>query len=377
MMKSGASTPMKVMLFMNGSLAESGASIGGGDVVMYKFIRHSKLQPDILIPTSAQQFIETKGKLFLTRKNLPPTLTGILILYLIRILQGTWIALRNGDSYDVALASSPFSVDIIPLYFWKAKRKGAVIFHLLPDRKAVNLTTRLRFGLAAIEQFLMLRLFRRACDFLVAGNEVAKQQLEAAVPGKPVYLLDAGFDAEAIDRIPEQPRDSKLACFVGRMTSQKGIFDLVSVMEKLKTKRPGFRLVMVGTGPEKELLQREIEKRELDNIELAGFASNEQKIALLKRSGFFFFPSYEEGWGIALCEALYCECRCVCYELSHYRSVFNDYPAYAKLGDPEDFVRAFEKSGAIKPAQKEFVARYDDPLIAKRLVGHLREVAQE
>jgi glycosyltransferase involved in cell wall biosynthesis len=205
---------------------------------------------------------------------------------------------------------------------------------------------------------------------------VTKRQLEAAVPGKRMFLLDAGFDAESIDRAASETRDANLACFVGRMTSQKGIFDLVKLMDKLKTRRPEFRLVMVGTGPEKELLQKEIEKRQLKNIELAGFASNEQKIALMKRSGFFFFPSYEEGWGIALCEALYCECRCVCYELPHYRSIFDDYPAYAKLGDPDDFLCAFQESGPVPARQKEFVTRYDDREIAKRLTGHLSEVAQ-
>ena len=34
----------------------------------------------------------------------------------------------------------------------------------------------------------------------------------------------------------------------------------------------------------------------------------------MKRSGFFFFPSYEEGWGIALAEALYCGCKAVCFK---------------------------------------------------------------
>ena len=48
----------------------------------------------------------------------------------------------------------------------------------------------------------------------------------------------------------------------------------------------------------------------------------------------------EEGWGIALAEALYCECRCLCYELPHYRSIFAEFPVYTRIGDPKDFARA-------------------------------------
>ncbi|MEI9959687.1 MAG: glycosyltransferase [Limisphaerales bacterium] len=115
----------------------------------------------------------------------------------------------------------------------------------------------------------------------------------------------------------------------------------------------------------------------LINIQLAGFVSEEEKFLLLKKSKYFFFPSYEEGWGIALAEALYCECRCICYELPYYRSVFGDFPAYARLGDPNDFLRAFRQSGEVAAGQKDFMRQYDDPFVVQQLVEHLMTVAQD
>jgi glycosyltransferase involved in cell wall biosynthesis len=120
-----------------------------------------------------------------------------------------------------------------------------------------------------------------------------------------------------------------------------------------------------------------MQRLKLDNIQLAGFVSEEEKISLLKRSQFFFFPSYEEGWGIALAEALYCECRCLCYELPHYRSIFGEFPVYARLGDPAEFIHAFRQSGAVSPEQKKFLSQYDDPLVVQQLAGHLAAVASE
>jgi glycosyltransferase involved in cell wall biosynthesis len=369
------SRPLDVLLVLNGSLADRSASIGGGDAVMFKVISLSNLQPDLLLPKTTRPFVTTRGKCFLTRSNLPPTLVGILVLFSVRILQAIWLSLRHRHVYDVALSSSPYSVDVIPVWCWRARHKGAIVFHLQPERKAVNLSTRIRFGLARLEQRLMLQVLRRACDFLVAGNEFTRSQLQTLMPGKTILRLDAGFDADAIDRVPEQKRDPNLACFVGRLTSQKGIFDLLRVMETIRRTRPAFRLVMVGTGPERALLEAEIQRRKLANIELAGFVANEEKFALLKRSEFFFFPSYEEGWGIALAEALYCECRCVCYELPYYRSIFGNFPAYAKLGDAEDFARAFEQSAPVLPEQRTFLRQYNDPLIARRLAEHLTAIA--
>jgi glycosyltransferase involved in cell wall biosynthesis len=371
-----ANPPFSLILLGNGSLAVPGKSIGGGDLVFFKIIRLCNLDPDLLIPVSTRPLVETRGKLFLTLPTVEPTLVRILILYSLRILQGIWKAILNRKTHDIALASSPFGVDIIPLWFWKARNKGAIIFHLLPERTPVNLATRIRFGIAAIEQRVIMKVLSWACDFLVAGNEFTAKELQARIPGKPVFILPAGFDAAVIDRVPDQARDPNLACFVGRLVSQKGIFDLVKIMAAIAPKRPEFRLVIAGTGPEGDLLKDEIRRAGLSNIELAGFVSEEQKFALLKRASHFFFPSYEEGWGIALAEALYCECRCVCYELPPYRSIFADFPAYARLGDWQNFVEAFLNSGRISPEQKQFILQYDDPAIVRKLVEHLGQIAR-
>jgi glycosyltransferase involved in cell wall biosynthesis len=363
-----------LLIVLNGSLATKGKSVGGGDAVMFKFVRLSKLQPDVLLPHCAQDFVATSGRFFLTRSHVGLTMLNILTAFSIRIVQGMAWDFRNKKKYDIALAASPFGVDVIPVWFWKARHKGAVIYHLIPKRKPVNFATRIRFGLAAVEQKIMLRIIRRACDFIVAGNEATRQELAALMPEKTFFILPAGFDAAAIDAVKPLPKDFNLGCFVGRLVSQKGIFDLVKVMAELQRSHPKFRLIMAGTGPEQPALEAEIRRLNLTNIQLAGFLSETEKISLLQRAQYFFFPSYEEGWGIALAEALYCECRCICYELPHYRSIFGDYPGYARLGDTADFVRAFQQSSAVTPEQKKFMRQYDDPLIARQLADHLAVV---
>lgn len=369
--------PFQLFISLNGSLASEGKTVGGGDVVLFKFIALSGLQPDVMIPECARTFVASSGKLFLTANHGKLSTFGIVWTFLIRILQSIWQSFRNRKVYDVALAASPFGVDVIPVWFWKARRKGAVIYHLLPERKPINLETRIRFKLAAIEQWVMLKVLRVACDFLVAGNEHTRQQLQAIMPGKTMFILPAGIDAPAMDRIAAPAKDPNLGCFLGRLVSQKGIFDLLKIMSELARSHPEFRLVMAGSGPEKDFFISEMQRLKLTNIQLAGFVSEEQKFTLLKKSKYFFFPSYEEGWGIALAEALYCECLCLCYELPHYRSIFGDFPIYARLGDTEDFVRAFRQSGEVSSKQKEFIRQYDDPLIVQQLAGHLAALAEK
>jgi len=368
--------PFSLLIVLNGSLASAGKTTGGGDLVLFKFLRLTPLLPDLLIPESAQGFVPKAGRKFLTQQNNQLSTLGIVWLFVRRILQGVWCAWRNAKVYDVALAASPFGVDVIPVWFWKARRKGAVIYHVIPDRQAVNLATQIRFGLAALEQKITIAVLRRACDFIVAGNDFTKQQLAVRFPGKPIFVLPAGFDAATIDAVAPVPKDPNLACFIGRMVSQKGIFDLLKCMAEIRRTRPELQLVMVGTGPEREFFVSEMNHLNLaGQIRLSGFISEAEKITLLKKSTYFFFPSYEEGWGIALAEALYCECRCLCYELPHYRSIFGEFPAYARLGDPADFVRVFHAAGPVAAGQKEFLRQYDDPVVARQLTAHLETVA--
>lgn len=368
--------PLDLLVVYNGTLAGGTTGIGGGDQVMLKCINLSGIEPDLLIPRSARALIRRHGRFFFTLPNWRGDTVGILVTFLVRILQALWLGWRHRHSYQIAVAVSGFAVDLIPLWFWKARHKGAIVYHLLPERKAVNLATRLRFGLAALEQRLALRMLRHVCDFMVAGNEVTQRQLQAVLPGKPVFVLHAGFDAAALDRVPAPPKDPKLALFIGRLTSQKGIFDLLPVMAEIQREDPAFRLVLVGTGPDREFLLTEIKRLGLQGVTLAGFVTEEEKIRLLKQACYFFFPSYEEGWGIALAEALYCECRCVTYELAHYRPIFGDFPAYARLGDWADFLRAFRqiRPQPVPAGQKSFLRRYDDPNIARQFVEHLRAI---
>ena len=369
--------PLDLLVVYNGTLAGSSKGIGGGDQVMLKCINLSGIEPDILIPRSAQALIQRHGRLFFTMANWRLDTLGILVTFPVRVLQGVWHGWRQRHTYEIAVAVSGFAVDLIPLWFWKARRKGAIVYHVIPERKAVNFATRLRFGLAALEQRLALRMLRHVCDYMVAGNEVTKRQLQAFLPGKPVFVLHAGFDAAALDRVASIPKDGKLALFIGRLTSQKGIFDLVKLMAEIRQEDPEFRLVMVGHGPDRDFLLAEIQRLQLNNITLAGFITDEEKMRLLKQAAFFFFPSYEEGWGIALAEALYCECRCVTYELEHYRPIFRDYPAYARLGDWQDFLRAFRevRPRSVAADQKSFLRQYNDPMIARQFVEHLKEIA--
>jgi glycosyltransferase involved in cell wall biosynthesis len=106
---------------------------------------------------------------------------------------------------------------------------------------------------------------------------------------------------------------------------------------------PDARLRVIGDG----LPSYEAELRALartlgiaDSVAFLGRASDAVKFETLRASGLFLFASKEEGWGIALAEAMACGLPCVTYDLPPYREVFPRGRSSVSVGDVDGFARA-------------------------------------
>jgi 1,2-diacylglycerol 3-alpha-glucosyltransferase len=288
--------------------------------------------------------------------------------YLLRTIKS--IKIVREKEYDYAISSSPFFFDIIPLYFCKSKNKIANIFHIVPKRKAISLQTFFRFKIARIEQKISYWLIKKCANIIWTGNIVEKEKIAEIFPEKKIVIADAGIDIKRSDKIANIKKENDLACFAGRLTSQKGIFDLVKIIKGIVQTNKNFQILIIGDGPDKNKLQEEIRKNRLEkNIILKGFVSEEEKYKIFKKSRYFFFPSYEEGWGIVLAEALYNECLCFTYELPYYKHLFKNFPVYIKKGDTKEFIEKFleNKNKKISLEQKEFIKKYDYKNCIKKL----------
>lgn len=106
-----------------------------------------------------------------------------------------------------------------------------------------------------------------------------------------------------------------------------------------------------------------------------GFVSDDKKYQMLAEAEYFVFPSYEEGWGIALAEAMYAKCKCITYELEHYRSIFSDYPKYVEVGSVVSVADSLvNKTDFELEKQKEFVARYDYHEVISQVIINLENI---
>ena len=118
------------------------------------------------------------------------------------------------------------------------------------------------------------------------------------------------------------------------MVRTKGVADAIRAWADVRRAVPDARLVMVGTGPERATGTELAERLGIsDAIEWRGFVSEDEKRRILSESRLFLAPSYEEGWGISVCEALASGVPVVAYRLPVLDELFDSAYLGASPGD--------------------------------------------
>jgi glycosyltransferase involved in cell wall biosynthesis len=243
---------------------------------------------------------------------------------------------------------------------------------------------RLASSIKAVVFFLMLWVLRRS-DCCIAVSEYTSNVLvKNNVPRDRVKTSGNGVDVNFIERV-KAPRKQYDGVFVGRITREKGIFDLVRLWKHLRFDSSNSQLLMVGSGPDFSELANLIEGSDLgSNILLKGNCEDNEMYKLMKASRVFVLPSRFEGWGLAVGEALACGLPVVCYDIPALREVFGLCPSvfFVPIGDTGKFaetVKKILKEGdlcVLERTGKEFVRRFSWDAIAAQDMQILKTLVQ-
>jgi len=167
-----------------------------------------------------------------------------------------------------------------------------------------------------------LLLIRSANIVFVVNEEVRSNLIEMGIDPAKIRLSSNGLDYGHIASIKPTGGARYDACFCGRLVKRKGIYDLIAIWKCVTRRYPNSKLVIVGDGPEYRSLSIGLKETNLfENIKLTGFVSERDKLQIMKCSKVFIFPSYEEGWGIAVAEAIACGLDVVLYDIGTYKAV--------------------------------------------------------
>lgn len=117
---------------------------------------------------------------------------------------------------------------------------------------------------------------------------------------------------------PEEKEN--IVLFVGRLSqADKNPLRLLQIWRRIYKKHKDWKLVIVGDGADKELLQHYIEKHHICNVSLEGAKSNVEDY--YRRASIVCLTSNYEGWGMALTEGM--TFGCVPFTFGNYGAAYD------------------------------------------------------
>lgn len=128
-------------------------------------------------------------------------------------------------------------------------------------------------------------------------------------------ILYNSIDLEEIAQVAEKPaahyreqfqipQDAIVITFTGRLLKEKGLPQLLHVMEQILKDREDVYLFIAGDGD----MEEEVGRRKSEHIIPLGRIDFQHIVALLNETDIFCLPSFSEGFSTSILEAVACKC---------------------------------------------------------------------
>lgn len=384
----------KIRLIVTALVPKSSSYIGktGGLVRLVEILKRSgdPNKMKIILISSDDKYadyfnendIDTEFKLM--KSNLKfKSLPGLCVKSLLILIKSFFVLnldfLESQDEKVVVYSSSDLFWEVIPAFYFKIKNKNIewvqVIHHVYPDwRKRPGKKMENFFGYYA--QRFSFWLIRKKSDKLILVNSLVKSHLiKKGFPEKKIFISSNGINLEHFEQI-KRSETSYEGVFLGRLNYSKGLTDLVKIWKNVCQEFPGAKLAVVGGGSKettislsKKIMEHKLEK----SIDLLGFLEDKEAHSILKSAKVFIFPSHEEGWGIAIAEAMACGLPVVSWDLPNFKSVFenrtlrvreNDFDLFAE--EIRKFLRDEDSRKKFGDKGREFIQRYSWEKVAEK-----------
>jgi glycosyltransferase involved in cell wall biosynthesis len=263
-----------------------------------------------------------------------------------------------------ALSKVPLVVTVHHFDFPELDKKANVASAYRGYRKA-GFSSSVAF-VKALTFSMMLGFVKRSEVCITVSNYTARFLLNNGISRDKIRVSGNGVDVNLIEQVKPEKKVYD-GIFVGRISRDKGIFDLIQIWRRVTARKPESKLIVVGQGPDLPKLKKLIDSSCMSsNIMLKGGCSDAELYALLKASRVFLFPSRFEGWGLAVGEALGAGLPVVCYDIPALREIFGECRSvfFTRVGDVKRFAQTvekiFEENGLaeLEAVSKEFARRF-------------------
>ena len=227
----------------------------------------------------------------------------------------------------------------------------------------------------------MIKLALKHAKVCIAVSKATEEEIRQNYKIGRTSIVGNGVNFNVFKEIESQEKTYD-AVYLGRVSKEKGICTLIESWNLVVKQDPSAILVVVGgvTDNFSNVCFSLVKKFNLsENVVFTGFISDQEVANVLKSSKMFVFPSQEEGFGLAILEAMAAGLPCILSDLPALRENFNDNAIFVKPHDAEGFAQAaiyllhdHDRFKLLQTKGKKLAKKYSWNNIARKELAALR-----
>lgn len=203
---------------------------------------------------------------------------------------------------------------------------AAMLRCLLGSRLRLVITAHgsdLQADMGGLVHRLRVWAMRQADVLAVVSEGLRERALALGIPPERVVVAPMGVDTRCFR--PPRVAVRRDLLFVGRLVEGKGCAHLIAAFSLLAPKYPGLCLRLVGDGPERAPLERQVADLGLaTRVVFSGALPAPSVADAMREAVLLVMPSLQEGLGLVAAEALACACPVVASGIAGIRDVVRD-----------------------------------------------------
>lgn len=268
----------------------------------------------------------------------------------------------NKEKFDILRIHSPRFLGL-----------AAIIFHLFYPKVPI-MSSHVTVDVSPIFYPVEMLTFRISKSIIVQSEYIKNIIINKYNISPEKIAVTSGGQLKLViisKHIPKQAKnirsDIPVILFMGVLIKRKNPVFLIDLLKKCQEKIPSLKLVIIGNGPEK----RRIIKRAKDNnledyVTLINSAYGEDKAYWLSRMDIFVMPSRDEGFGLAVTEAMSYSKSVITSNRAAFKEIINN--------GQNGFTLPLEDK---EQWSKTIVQLIKSPVLSKKIGNNAKKTVQE